>query len=234
MSLLVREELKIGSNAQSKEKQGLTISYGGEELELRPERAIYWRKRSTLLIADPHFGKAATFRLSGLPIPDQTMEDDLARLTEVIESTKPTRLLILGYLLHAKQGREEGTISRVSAWRESHRDLEIVLVRGNHDRSAGDPPKEWNIHCVTGPLEEGPFTLLHEPKKLDSGFALAGHLHPSIFLTEAKYRLRVRCFAFNKTCGVLPAFGSFTGNYTIDRKEYRRIYAVGDAEVVSI
>jgi hypothetical protein len=36
----------------------------GEKLGLFAERAIYWPARSTLLVADPHFGKAATFRRS--------------------------------------------------------------------------------------------------------------------------------------------------------------------------
>jgi len=36
----------------------------GERLVLLAERAAYWERARTLLVADPHFGKAAAFLAS--------------------------------------------------------------------------------------------------------------------------------------------------------------------------
>ena len=41
----------------------------GERLVLLPEMAAYWERAGTLLVADPHFGKAAAFRAAGIPEP---------------------------------------------------------------------------------------------------------------------------------------------------------------------
>ena len=39
----------------------LEIELRGERLQLHPERALLWPARSTLLVADPHFGKTCRF-----------------------------------------------------------------------------------------------------------------------------------------------------------------------------
>ena len=46
----------------------------GEELELLPDHAVHWRRASTLFVADPHFGKAATFRAAGIFVPEETTD----------------------------------------------------------------------------------------------------------------------------------------------------------------
>ncbi|NUR18637.1 MAG: DEAD/DEAH box helicase, partial [Gemmatimonadaceae bacterium] len=56
------------------------ISVRGEELVLLPERAAYWPARTTLLVADAHFGKAATFRAAAIPVPAGTTDATLGRL----------------------------------------------------------------------------------------------------------------------------------------------------------
>jgi len=40
----------------------------GEELLLLPQRALWWPAQKTLLVADLHFGKAATLRAHGIPV----------------------------------------------------------------------------------------------------------------------------------------------------------------------
>ena len=39
----------------------------------------------------------------------------------------------------------------------------MTLIRGNHDKRAGDPPASLNIRVVPEPLLLGPFALQHEP-----------------------------------------------------------------------
>ena len=78
----------------------------GEQLVLLPERAAYWRRVQTLLVADPHFGKAAAFRAAGVPVPRGTTTGSLARLDAALARTGATRIVFLGDFLHARVGRE--------------------------------------------------------------------------------------------------------------------------------
>ena len=85
-----------------------TLEWGGVLLTLLPERAVWWGAEKTLLIADPHFGKAAAFRFAGIPVPETSHEDDLERLSHLLMRTDAQRLVILGDFLHAKTGRNDG------------------------------------------------------------------------------------------------------------------------------
>src|SRR6478752_4639680 len=103
------------------------------------ERALYWQREGALIIADLHWGKAATFRAAGVPLPPGTTTDDLARLDRALARTGARRLILLGDLFHARAGRHAAaTLVTVAAWRSAHPSLDVLLVRGNHDRSAGD------------------------------------------------------------------------------------------------
>ena len=53
----------------------------GQTLMLLPERAMFWRERQALLVADAHWGKAAAFRARGVPVPRGTTLEGLRRLT---------------------------------------------------------------------------------------------------------------------------------------------------------
>lgn len=79
----------------------------GAQVLLLPERALYWPAARTLVIADPHFGKAAAFRARGVPVPEFTTLDNLARLDAVLSRTSAERLVVLGDFLHARQGRSK-------------------------------------------------------------------------------------------------------------------------------
>src|SRR5215207_6184828 len=124
---------------------GLNIELEGERLALLPERAVWWEGRQTLLAADLHWGKAAAFRAAAIPVPEATTGSDLERLTRAIEQTGARRLVLLGDLIHARSGRTRRMLEAVEVWREQHPGLELLLVRGNHDRSSGDPPQNWRI-----------------------------------------------------------------------------------------
>ena len=144
----------------SMEERDATLDLAGERVVLMADRALYWPRLTTLFVADAHFGKAATFRASGIFVPRGTTADALTRLDEAVVRAGATRLVFLGDLLHAREGRSPETLRLVAEWRSAHPALEVVLVRGNHDRSAGDPPESLGISCVDAPMVEGPSTIL--------------------------------------------------------------------------
>src|SRR5665213_941984 len=153
----------------------IEISLRGEQVELHAERAMYWKRKSTLLIADTHWGKAATLRSAGLPIPGGSTSADMARLSALVRRTGASRIVLLGDAIHARAGRAAKTLGAVAEWRALHRELDIVLVRGNHDAHAGDPPAELEIQCADAPVVEEPFVFQHFPAPSALGYVLAGH-----------------------------------------------------------
>lgn len=214
----------------------VTITVAGEELSLLPERALFWPRAGTLLIADAHWGKAASFRAAAIAVPEGGTAADLARLDAALNRTGARHLIVLGDLLHARSGRQETVLAAVGAWRAGRSELAITLVRGNHDRGAGDPPREWSIVCVEEPYALGPFALCHTPDVASAeGYRLAGHLHPAVALAgPGRQRERLPCFLFGPRAGLLPAFGSFTGAATLRPAPGDRVYVIADGSIIFV
>lgn len=207
----------------------------GERLALLPERAAYWERARTLFVADPHFGKAATFRAAGVPVPRGTTTETLRRLDTSLDRTGATRLVFLGDFLHAREGRSPETLRVINDWRASRAPVDMLLVRGNHDAKAGDPPRELNIRCENGPVVEAPFVFAHHPVTHDEGYVLAGHIHPGARLRGAgRQHARLPCFWFAERVAVLPAFGEFTGLADIDLASSDRVWVIAGNEVMKM
>jgi uncharacterized protein len=207
----------------------------GVTVELLADRALLLRDTQTLIVADVHWGKAAAFRAGGIPIPRGTTRSGLDRLDLVLDRTGAQQLIVLGDLLHARAGMQEATMQVLQTWRDARPSLDITLVRGNHDYHAGDPPPSLRITCVDAPLQVGPFALHHHPTTDDSGYVLAGHVHPVVQLRgRAKQKLTLPCFAFGERSGLLPAFGEFTGGGVIDARDYLHTYLIADDTVVPL
>jgi uncharacterized protein len=213
----------------------LDIIFADETLQLLPQKALYWPREKTLFIADIHFGKVAAFRAAGLPLPPGSTTNALSRLDDCIAKTNATRIVFLGDFLHSRDARAKETFARFAAWRKLNADLELVLVRGNHDAHAGDPPMEWNIRCIDEGETVGPFCLAHHPEPDLRGYVLAGHVHPAVRLQGlANDSLRLPCFWFGAYVCVLPAFGEFTGTYTVQPKLGDRVFVVAENQVIEM
>lgn len=209
------------------------VEIAGERLVLMPERAAYWERASTLLVADPHFGKAATFRAAGIPVPRGTTTGSLARLDTALARTSASRIVFLGDFLHAREGREAETTRVVGEWRSRNAAVDMVLVRGNHDKRAGDPGPEIDIRCVDGPVIESPFVFTHKPAVLDDGYVICGHVHPAARLTGiGRESVRLQCFWLQPRMAVLPAFGEFTGVADIVAEPGDRVWVIADGVVM--
>ena len=204
---------------------GRPIELAGEGVVLRPERALHWPRRGTLLIADPHFGKAADFRAAGIPVPEGGVSADLARLDRALAATRAERLIVLGDLLHGPASLDEATRAALSGWRSRHRALDPVLIPGNHDRGT-DGAAAIEARVAESGLVEAPFVLRHRPAARPEGYVLAGHLHPAIAVRDAGSRARLPCFHFGRDVGVLPAFGGFTGSHTLRPERAAALFAV--------
>lgn len=217
----------------------MQVEIGGTQWALLPERAAFWCERRWLVVADAHFGKAATFRARGVPVPHGTTAENLARLGRLIDRLQPTTIVFLGDLFHAREAHAAATLAALYAWRERYAALALVLVEGNHDRAAGAPPAALRIHVEFDPWQVGDLAFCHYPRFIQSAHAIAGHLHPAIRLYgRADDSVRLPCFwlrfSLNARLMVLPAFGSFTGGADIDRESGDRVLAVAEDRVLEV
>ncbi|MGI4985717.1 MAG: ligase-associated DNA damage response endonuclease PdeM [Janthinobacterium lividum] len=213
--------------------ESLAIDIDGRPLRLCPERAAFDPLTGSLLIADVHFGKAATFRAAGIAVPDGTTGDNLARIDRLIARHDPRRIVFLGDLLHARPAQAASIVDALLAWRARHPALELILVRGNHDMHAGSPAAQLGIREVDEPWQLGGWTLCHHPDAVAGGYVLAGHEHPTFLLRAAGDALRLPCFRFGAALGVLPAFGDFTGGYPSDVRQ-DQVYVVAGERVIAV
>jgi len=215
------------------------IERAGEPVHLRPDGALWLPEHRALLVADLHLGKAQTFRRLGVPVPGGTTRRTLALLDAALADSAARRLVMLGDFLHARQALSPALLDALHDWRRRHARLTMTLVRGNHDRHAGDPPASLGIEPADEPLMLGPWALCHHPQAVAGRHALAGHWHPCVTLNgPGGDRLRLPCFWFGTVgcdpVGVLPACGAFTGMAPVRRQPGDRVYVLADGAVCPV
>ena len=208
----------------------------GQALWLLPELAAWHAASRTLFVADLHLGKSAAFRAGGLPVPAGTTQDNLLRLGALVHRHAAARIVFLGDLLHSRHAQQASVLEPVRAWRAAHAALKCVLVRGNHDSHAGDPPPSLDFAVVDEPwpVAGAPGILAcHHPQRAASGTVLAGHWHPAVTLRgPARDYLRVPCFCRIDRMLILPAFGAFTGRSPNEPPAGSVCYPVGGGRVL--
>lgn len=212
----------------------MTITSHGEELILDKERALYLSQHKLLAISDLHLGKSAHFRQAGLQVPSTIAEDDLHRLALLIEKYNPNTLLINGDMFHHGLNAD---IDEFASWRKKYKELNFLLVKGNHDKLAHADYTAMGIEIHEPSFCLGPFCFIHDAPKCteEELYPISGHIHPGVSIVgKAKQRLKFPCFYFGSEYAVLPAFSLFTGLYNIYPKSNERIFAVTPKNVVEV
>jgi DNA ligase-associated metallophosphoesterase len=203
----------------------------GSAVDLLPERALHLPQSRTLVVADAHFGKAATFRARGVPVPQGTTRGTLARLDVALAATSATAVVFLGDLFHAREAHAEDTLAALTDWRRRWPALRLTLVEGNHDRHAGAVPAALDVEVVQEPWLMDGLALCHHPQQVAGRHVLAGHLHPCAWLNDGAGGLRLPCFWVRPHLTLLPAFGEFTGGAPIERESGDTVVVVADGRL---
>ncbi|MEZ4799469.1 MAG: ligase-associated DNA damage response endonuclease PdeM [Flavobacteriales bacterium] len=184
---------------------------------LHPSKALYVKESETLVISDLHIGKVEHFRKNGILIPAQANKNNFWRLVEAVEAFKPKRIVFLGDVAHSQHNHEWDEFVDVL---DQFPEMQRVLVEGNHDIFDRKVYEASKIEVVDFLLENG-VKWVHEPCDSESGeYVIAGHIHPAIRMYgEARQGLRLPCFLFGEKQGLMPAFGEFTGTFTVRPKK---------------
>ncbi|MEY3989302.1 MAG: hypothetical protein RI985_383 [Chloroflexota bacterium] len=184
------------------------------EFELLPSRALYWPIRQMLVVADLHLGRI----VSRAPKLLDDVQLTLSRLSDALAQTKASQLLFLGDVFHMRNAYHPELVNAFDVWRTSHEQIEMILVRGNHERAMGDPPGQLRLHCVNPGYAEGGVTFLHEPRHMNS-FTICAHLHPCLLVpTDRAIATTVPCFVWNQEYLYMPAFEDTIPGRVISRR----------------
>lgn len=227
----------IGNNSvRKKDSSNSYFEWTQEKIcfYLLPEKAIYLPEYEALLIADPHFGKAAHFRKAGVPVPETVHSEDYQKIKKLIEAYNPLSVIFLGDLFHSDFNT---SWLDLEAFRSLFSEQEFHLVKGNHDILPEQFYRSglWHVHEET--LALGKLILSHEPLEIISeGYInLCGHIHPGVSLYGAgRQKLTLPCFFVAPNQIILPAFGRFTGLAKMVCEKNERAFAITGKKVIPV
>jgi DNA ligase-associated metallophosphoesterase len=210
-------------------------------LWLSAQRCIFWEEEKCLIVSDLHFGKTGHFRKSGIAVPQKVFKEDLQRLVAQLQFFKPKSLLVVGDLFHSAENRE---LDLFRKWRDDLPDLQIKLVKGNHDILKESWYAAAGIEVYKDGYKINGFCFTHdnldcfngEPVAREDGkYTISGHIHPGVRISGlGKQSLCLPCFYFGKEFAVLPAFSRFTGTALIDPAAGAKVFALVNQELVEL
>ena len=187
---------------------------------------FFWEERSMLLISDVHLGKVSHFRKFGAAVPQQAVKKNFESMNTAIQYFNPKTIVFMGDLFHSSLNKEWELFE---IW-VTEQSSSIILVSGNHDIISPLKYEELGIQVVEELILDN-FLLTHHPEERDGFFNICGHIHPAIKLTGlGRQTVRLACFYKSPMQLILPAFGEFTGTYTLQAKKDCEVFALlGDA-----
>jgi uncharacterized protein len=175
------------------------------------------------------------FRKAGIAVPVNLPVDDLQILTDQINCFSPKTIIFVGDLFHSKANNEH---EKFINWRNTFSQVDMHLVKGNHDILKSDDYALMNLHIHSAYLTIQDFCFIHDvldKKEDETKFIFSGHIHPGIRIKgTGKQSLTFPCFYFGQNFGILPAFGKFTGLATVQPKPSDLIFAIVNQNVIQV
>ena len=200
-------------------------------IEMLPSRALFLPQTKELLICDVHLGKAEYFQQNGIPLTNNSDENNFTSIESIVRKYSPEKLIILGDLFHSKYSISKTLQKRVEDLPEQLK-TNVELVLGNHD--VGCNIKNIKIFDIR---KNKNITLSHEPLNLadNKSLNICGHYHPKLYLKNNGDKLSLRCFAMDtkKNNLYLPAFGDLTGGY-LCKKSFKKWAIISEEEIIEI
>ena len=188
-----------------------------DEILLDGRLALFHRTERWLAVADLHFGYELSQRAAGALIPLWGMATISERLTELVNEYEPSRVIILGDLVHDKTAAGEA----VQLLRGFAERCAVAVVAGNHDRQL-----RGHVEMVDS-LETDRFHFHHGHCAADTPgrIQIIGHHHPAAVITDgAGLRLKCPAFVQQSSCWIMPAFSPWAAGTRWAPDESSRIW----------
>jgi DNA ligase-associated metallophosphoesterase len=189
-----------------------------ENVLLDGRRALFHEREHWLAIADLHFGYELSQRAAGWLLPFFGMDSITERLLQLLSDYRPSRLIILGDLVHDRAAALEARdlLERVRAI------CEPIVIGGNHDRQLSETielRESWH---------SGEFHFHHghcAVKNSDRIIQIVGHHHPAGTIRDgAGLHLKLPAFVQQKSCWIMPAFSPWASGTPWAQDEESRVW----------
>lgn len=170
-----------------------------EEILLDGRLALFHQRERWLAVADLHFGYEISQRAAGWLGPLWGMESIAERLLQLIDEYRPSRLIILGDLVHDRTAAVDACelLQRIQSF------CEPILVAGNHDRQLRGTIELFD----SWETEQFYFHHGHCLAEATDRIQIIGHHHPAGTVTDgAGLRLKCPAFVQQERCWIMPAF----------------------------
>lgn len=173
--------------------------------------ALWLPDERTLVVADLHLEKGSAYAARGIFLPPYDSTATLERLATAIHRHEPARIIALGDSFHDRGAEVRLCADNRARLKALQAGRDWIWVTGNHDPQisgamGGNTAATVDLRGVT---------LRHEPDERETGFEIAGHLHPAAKVRMRGRALRRRCFALSPQRCVMPAMGAYAGGLNL-------------------
>ena len=197
-----------------------------EDVILDGRLALFHQTERWLAVADLHFGYELSHRAAGNLFPWWGMRSLEERLIDLLHEYKPADLVLLGDLVHNRNGEIEleDLIKRLRAFCQVH------LIAGNHDRKLRrtELVESW---------QSGQFWFHHGHCELKNAAVtqVVGHHHPAAVVRDgAGFRLKLPAFVQREKCWIMPAFSPWAAGVEWPQDESVRIWLCSPQRVLQL
>lgn len=206
------------------------IQIRGQNFILHPSGSMFWQEKSALLFSDVHLGKVSHFRKYGAAVPQKAIHANFVMMDEDIALFDPKTIYFMGDLFHSYLNSEWNYFENWVVQKKS----QLTLISGNHDIISPLKFEALGIQ-VRDELTVDKFILTHHPEERMGYFNFCGHIHPAVKIRgSGKQSLRLPCFFKSPNQLILPAFGEFTGSFTLKPKKKDQVFAIAEGMVLKI
>ena len=199
-------------------------AYIAENVLLDSRLALFHEEEKWLAIADLHYGFELSQRAAGNLFPLWGMQSIEARLGELLRDYQPSKLILVGDLVHDRSGAR-AFFPLITRLRQR---TEVILIAGNHDagmhrqRSA-----EYADFNLLDSFASGGFEFHHGDcaRKCNGRIQIVGHFHPAAILRDgAGLRLKFPALVQGTKCWILPAFSPWAAGTEWEGGESCRLW----------
>jgi len=183
-----------------------------KDIVLTPERAAIIGK--TAIISDLHIGIENVLQERGVAIPRIQIDEIIRNVKNLIDKYHVNRLVIAGDFKHEFSKNLPYELEDIKRFIESI-DVEISVVRGNHDNFLAGVLKEYGIELKEY-IRVGGYYVVHGHKEVNFERVIMGHEHPAVKVRVRGGVYTYPCFliADNRVV-VLPAFSPLASGNNI-------------------
>jgi DNA ligase-associated metallophosphoesterase len=199
----------------------------GKGVLLDGRLALFHKRERWLAVTDLHFGYELSQRAAGNLFPLWGMQTIENRLEELLRDYSPSRLIILGDLVHDRAAaREAGRlIKRLSRY------CNVLLIAGNHDHELGDvvelvdswKTKRFHFHHGHGAIDRS------------DRVQIIGHYHPAGTMADsAGLRLKLPAFVQKGNRWMLPAFSPWSSGTDFTPDQSSRVWLCSPQRILHL